>query len=175
MNLNSQNIRQINTCITLPKRILGQACGLLHQCIFEDLLAIDLFFKRSTSDKAVNDNSLLLSNAVHPANKTTKCCFSFLLLSLLSYILGKDTARIPPCTHSFRDLPITKTLHNSIWKVLLWELNSISPVNSLCIRGWIPAWINCGKINQSVNLMFSGQYTKPVSGNMKQKCENSEN
>lgn len=55
--------------IYLPKRILGQACGLLHKCILEDLLAVDLFFKRSTSDEAVNDNRLLLSNTIHSVYK----------------------------------------------------------------------------------------------------------
>lgn len=36
--------------LVLPEGILGQACGLLHQSIFEDLLAVNLLFKRSTCD-----------------------------------------------------------------------------------------------------------------------------
>ena len=36
--------------LVLPEGILGQACGLLHQGIFEDLLAVNLLFKCSTCD-----------------------------------------------------------------------------------------------------------------------------
>lgn len=73
---------------TLPKRILGQARGLLHKCIFEDLLAIDFFFKRSTSDEAVNDNSLLLSNAIHSVYKATR------LVTAFAMFLGKHLASV---------------------------------------------------------------------------------
>ena len=62
---------------TLPKRIFGRPCGLLHQRLLKDLLAVDFFFKRPTSDEAVNYNSLLLSNAIHSVYKNT--CFVILL------------------------------------------------------------------------------------------------
>jgi len=45
------------------------------------LLAVDFFFKRPTSDEAVNNNSLLLSNAIHSVYKTTRW-----LMSLLCFV-----------------------------------------------------------------------------------------
>lgn len=71
---------------TLPKRIFGRPCGLLHQRLLKDLLAVDFFFKRPTSDEAVYHNSLLLSNAINSVYKTTR------VVTVFATFFGKSSA-----------------------------------------------------------------------------------
>ena len=56
----------------LPEGVLGHTRGLFHECVFKDLLPVDLLFQRAARDESVNDHGLLLTNAVHPVYKQTQ-------------------------------------------------------------------------------------------------------
>ena len=126
---------------TLPKRIFGRPCGLLHQRLLKDLLAVDFFFKRPTSDEAVNYNSLLLPNAIHSVYKKT--CF----VILLAMFLGKSLANFGNKHAAFSYLYFMK----SFGKLRFTLPTEVSNVKRKHIHNW-DLKLNCSNIRSFVVL-----------------------